>query len=196
MPCSGSNALGKRDRKRTVCSGWRRLRVDGKACLAGSDQAIIGRKNTKWSTLFLAPALIPTSTMAVITWCKICGTHKSLGQSAWLARGDAISIEDAPRTDFNGSELLHRWLHQRVIWLSGAPISLLETRSLDWDNPPYQTMRQTAHFPPGAHISATQGVVCGIVANSGLCISTAIFTSLCRGLPGPCPNPGKEKAFA
>jgi len=59
---------------------------------------------------------------------------QGLWQSAWLARSDAISIENA-RTDFNGSEYFTDG-HIHLAWLSGQPISLLKTRSLDWDNPP------------------------------------------------------------
>jgi hypothetical protein len=60
---------------------------------------------------------------------------QSLRQSAWLARSEATSIQNA-RTDFNGSEYFTDG-HIHLAWLSGQPVSLLETRSLDWDNPPF-----------------------------------------------------------
>jgi hypothetical protein len=60
---------------------------------------------------------------------------QSLAKIAWLAGNDVVSIEN-PRVDFNGSEYFTDG-YRIVTWPSGAPVSLLDTTNLDWDDPPF-----------------------------------------------------------
>ena len=53
-----------------------------------------------------------------------------------VGAGTILSIENA-QVDFNGSEYFTDG-YVNVAWLSGVPISQLETKSLDWDNPPFR----------------------------------------------------------
>jgi hypothetical protein len=59
---------------------------------------------------------------------------QSLEQVAWLASGRPVSIEQT-RLDFNGSEYFTDG-YMIAIWLSGIPVSLLESTNLNWDTPP------------------------------------------------------------
>jgi hypothetical protein len=61
---------------------------------------------------------------------------QSLEQVAWLAVHQAITIEDT-RVDFNGSAYFSDGFLV-VAWLSGVPVSLLETTNADWDDPPFK----------------------------------------------------------
>ena len=49
--------------------------------------------------------------------------------------GDANSFENI-HMDFNGAEYFTDG-YIIVTWLSGAPVSLLETSNADWDDPPF-----------------------------------------------------------
>ena len=60
---------------------------------------------------------------------------QSLEQLAWLAVGTANTVENV-RVDFNGSEYFTDGF-LIVAWLSGVPVSLLETTNADWDDPPF-----------------------------------------------------------
>lgn len=59
---------------------------------------------------------------------------QGLRQYAWLDSGEAVSFE-APRQDFSGATYFTDG-YRMVIWLSGKPVSLLESRHLQWDKPP------------------------------------------------------------
>jgi len=59
---------------------------------------------------------------------------QGLKQIAWVDYGDAVLLEQA-REDFLGAQYFTDG-HRTVLWLSGVPVSLLETRSLEWDEPP------------------------------------------------------------
>ena len=60
---------------------------------------------------------------------------QSLDQFGWMAGSGAVSIESA-RFDFNSLEYFTDG-YRAVIWLSGEPISLLETGRVAIDDPPY-----------------------------------------------------------
>ena len=60
---------------------------------------------------------------------------QSLEQVGWLEGNGAISVETA-RFDFEGLEYFTDGF-RAVIWLSGMPVSMLETRSAGLDNPPF-----------------------------------------------------------
>ena len=61
---------------------------------------------------------------------------QSLEQVGWLAGSGAISIESA-RFDFNSLEYFSDGF-RTVLWLSGEPVSLLETRRADLDDQPFK----------------------------------------------------------
>ncbi len=111
------------------------LRVDGKSVWLAQITHFIGRK-TQLEQVIFGARFDPDIDGGRNYLIQNLWYSQSLGQSAWLARSDAIFIENT-QADFNGSEYFTDG-YISVIWLSGAPISLLETRSLDWDNPPYK----------------------------------------------------------
>ena len=59
---------------------------------------------------------------------------QSLERLGWIATGDIISIDEA-REDFNGDRYFTDG-HLAVIWLSGEPVSMLETQRAKWSDPP------------------------------------------------------------
>ncbi len=61
---------------------------------------------------------------------------QGLEQVGWLAGAGAVSIESA-RFDFNSLEYFTDG-YRVVLWLSGKPVSLLETRKADLDDPPFK----------------------------------------------------------
>jgi hypothetical protein len=61
---------------------------------------------------------------------------QSLEQVGWMAGAGAVSIESA-RFDFNSLEYFTDG-YRTVLWFSGRPVSLLETRKADLDDPPYK----------------------------------------------------------
>lgn len=125
---------GKKDRNKLLL--WMApLRVDGKSVWFAQITHFIGRKTQIEQVIFDA-RFDPDINVGRNYLVQNLWYSQSLGQSAWLARGDAIFIENT-QADFNGSEFFTDG-YISVIWLSGAPISLLETRSLDWDNPPFK----------------------------------------------------------
>ena len=125
---------GKQDRNELLL--WMApLRVEGKPVWLVQITHFIGQK-TQLEQVIFGARFDPDIDRGRNYLMQNLWYSQSLGQSAWLARGDAISIENA-QADFNGSEYFTDG-YINIIWLSGAPISLLETRSLDWDNPPFK----------------------------------------------------------
>ena len=61
---------------------------------------------------------------------------QSLEQVGWLEGTGAVSVESA-RFDFNSLEYFTDGFRV-LLWLSGKPVSLLETRKVDLDDPPYK----------------------------------------------------------
>ncbi len=59
---------------------------------------------------------------------------QGLKQFAWVDYGDAVPIEQV-RENFFGAQYFSDG-HRIVLWLSGVPVSLIETLSLEWDEPP------------------------------------------------------------
>jgi hypothetical protein len=59
---------------------------------------------------------------------------QGLKQVAWVDYGDAVPLEQK-RENFLGAEYFTDG-HRMVLWLSGSPVSLLESHSLDWDETP------------------------------------------------------------
>ena len=124
---------GKRDRNRLDL--WMApLRVDDKPVWMAQITHFIGQK-TQLEQVIFGERIDPNIDDGRDYLAQNLWYSQSLGQFAWLARNDAISIENA-RLDFNGFEYFTDG-YVNVIWLSGKPISLLETRRLSWDNPPF-----------------------------------------------------------
>jgi hypothetical protein len=111
------------------------LRVDGKSVWLAQITHFIGQK-TQLEQVIFGARFDPEIDGGRSFLMQNLWYSQSLGQSAWLARNDAISIENA-QVDFNGSEYFTDG-YVNVAWLSGVPISQLETKSLDWDNPPFK----------------------------------------------------------
>jgi len=109
-------------------------RVDGKPVWLAQVTHFIGRRTQQEQVIF-GERIDPNIDDGRDYLMQNLWYSQSLGQWAWLARSDAISIENA-QLDFNGFEYFTDG-YINVIWLSGKPISLLETRSLSWDNPPF-----------------------------------------------------------
>ena len=59
---------------------------------------------------------------------------QSLKHLAWVDFGDAVPPEQA-REDFLGAQYFTDG-YRIVLWLSGVPVSMLETQNLQWDEPP------------------------------------------------------------
>ena len=59
---------------------------------------------------------------------------QGLNQLAWVDYGDAV-LPGQARENFLGADYFTDG-HRVVLWLSGVPVSLLETLSLEWDEPP------------------------------------------------------------
>jgi len=124
---------GKRDRNRLYL--WLApLRVDGKLVWLAQVTHFIGQR-TQLEQVIFGERVDPNIDDGRDYLVQNLWYSQSLGQFAWLARNDAIPIENA-QLDFNGFEYFTDG-YVNVIWVSGEPISLLETRRLSWDNPPY-----------------------------------------------------------
>lgn len=109
------------------------LRVDGKSVWLAQIGHFIGQK-TQLEQFILGARIDPNIDGGRNYLIQNMWYSQSLEQSAWLARNEAIPIENA-RTAFNDSEYFtDGYVH--VAWLSGEPVSLLETKRVDWDNPP------------------------------------------------------------
>ena len=62
----------------------------------------------------------------------------SQGLKAFAYSKDAETVPfDRPQTDFNGNQFFTDG-SRAVMWLSGTPYSLLDTRLIDWDEVPVQ----------------------------------------------------------
>ena len=124
---------GKRDRNELFL--WiAPLRVDGKSVWLAQVTHFIGQR-TQLEQVIFGARFDPNIDDGRNYLMQNMWYSQSLGQLAWLAKSKTISIENS-QADFNGSEYFTDG-YINVAWLSGEPISLLETRSLDWDNPPF-----------------------------------------------------------
>ncbi len=69
-----------------------------------------------------------TSTKKVKLW-----SSQGLARNAWLASYPPVSAE-AMQEDFSGAHYFTDG-YAVVLWLSEAPISMLEREAIDWDDP-------------------------------------------------------------
>ena len=110
------------------------LKVDGESVWLAQITNFIGQK-TQLEQVIFGARIDPNVDDGRDFLMQNLWYSQSLEQMAWLAGGKAIAIENA-RPDFNGIEYFtDGYIH--VAWLSGVPVSLIETRRLDWDNPPF-----------------------------------------------------------
>lgn len=123
----------KRDRNELLL--WMApLRVDGKSVWMAQVSHFIGQK-TQLEHFIYGARIDPNIDDGRNYLMQNMWYAQSLEQSAWLAINKAISIENT-QTAFNNSEYFTDG-YINVAWLSGRPVSLIETKRLDWDNPPF-----------------------------------------------------------
>jgi hypothetical protein len=110
------------------------MRVDGKPVWMAQVTHFIGQ-STQLEQVLFGTRIDPDIDDGRNYFMQNMWYSQSLEQLAWLAAGKANSIEDT-LVDFNGAEYFTDGF-QIVAWLSGVPISLLETTNADWDDPPF-----------------------------------------------------------
>ncbi len=110
------------------------LRVDGKAVWLAQITHFIGQK-TQLEQIFFGARIDPNIDDGRDYFMQNMWYSQSLQQLAWLSMSDANSFENV-RTDFNGAEYFTDG-YIIITWLSGAPVSLLETSHADWEDPPF-----------------------------------------------------------
>ena len=111
------------------------MRVDGKSVWMVQIRHFIGQR-TQLEQTFFGARIDPDIDDGSYYFAQNMWYSQNLEQFAWLKTTPAVPIE-ATRTDFSGSEYFTNG-YLLVTWLSGAPVSLLETRRLDWDNPSFE----------------------------------------------------------
>jgi len=110
------------------------MRVDGKPVWLAHIAHFIGQR-TQLEQAFFGTRIDPDIDDGRNYFMQNVWYSQSLAQTAWLNLGSAISIEDA-RVDFNGSKYFTDGF-LILAWLSGEPVSQLETVNLNWDDPPF-----------------------------------------------------------
>jgi len=110
------------------------LRVDGKGVWLAQITNYIGQK-TQLEQVIFGARIDPNIDDGRDFLLQNLWYSQSLDQLAWLASGKAISIENS-QLDFNDVRYFTDG-YINIAWLSPVPVSLLETKSLDWDNPPF-----------------------------------------------------------
>ena len=111
------------------------LRVDGKPVWIAQITHFIGQ-STRLEQAFLGARIDPEIDNGRNYFVQNMWYSQSLEQFAWLDTGQAVSIENA-RSDFNGAEFFTDG-NVMVTWLSGTPVSQLETSFVDWDEPAFE----------------------------------------------------------
>ena len=110
------------------------MRVDGKPVWLAHIAHFIGQRTELEQAIF-GTRIDPDIDDGRNYFMQNVWYSQSLAQTAWLNLGRATSIEDA-RVDFNGSKYFTDGF-LILAWLSGEPVSLLETVNLNWDDPPF-----------------------------------------------------------
>lgn len=123
----------KRDRNELLV--WMApMQVDGKPVWLTQIRQFIGRK-TQLEHIIFGARIDPNIDAGRDFFLQNMWYSQNLEQLAWLARADATSFENS-RTSFDDASYFTDG-YINVIWLSGVPISLLESRDVNWDNPPF-----------------------------------------------------------
>ena len=111
------------------------MRVNGEIVWMGRVAHFIGQRTQLEQVLFGA-RIDPDVDEGRDYFLQNMWYSQSLEQMAWLKVGDHTSFGES-KTDFNGLEYFSDG-HISISWLSGVPISLVETNVLDWDVPPHK----------------------------------------------------------
>lgn len=111
------------------------MRVDGKSVWMAQIKHFIGQKTQLEQAIFGA-RIDPDIDDGRNYFVQNMWYSQNLEQYAWLKTAPAVPLE-AIRSDFSGSEYFTNG-YLIVTWLSGAPVSLLETRQLAWDKPSFE----------------------------------------------------------
>ncbi len=108
------------------------MRFEGKAIWLAQISHFIGQR-TRLEQAILGSRIDPDIDDGRNFFVQNMWYSQNLEQSGWLATDQVISIENA-RQDFNGVEYFTDG-YLLVNWLSGTPVSLTDTRTLDWGRP-------------------------------------------------------------
>ena len=109
--------------------------VDGKSVWAAQVRHFIGQR-THLEQAILGAKIDPDIDEGRNYFAQNMWYSQSLEKLAWVATDRVVSIENS-RTDFNGSEYFTSGI-MLVSWLSGTPVSLIESEALDWDEPSFR----------------------------------------------------------
>ena len=110
------------------------MRVDGQPVWMGRVAHLIGQRTQLEQVLFGA-TIDPDVNEGRNYFLQNIWYSQSLKKIAWLRLGNRSSVDDVQR-DFNGAEYFTDG-HVVVTWLSGDPISLIETKNAHWDSAPH-----------------------------------------------------------
>jgi len=111
------------------------MRVDGEVVWMGRIAHFIGQKNQIRQVLFGAQ-IDPNVDEGRDYFMQNMWYSQNLEQLAWLQMSDTVPIAE-PASDFNNSPYFTDG-YLAVIWLSGEPVSLVETLRVDWDSQPHK----------------------------------------------------------
>jgi len=111
------------------------MRVDGKPVWLAHIAHFIGQRTQLEQAIF-GTRIDPDIDDGRNYFLQNVWYSQSLAKAAWLNLGRATPIEDAG-VDFNGSEYFTDGF-LILAWLSGEPVSQLETVNLEWDDPPFK----------------------------------------------------------
>jgi hypothetical protein len=110
------------------------LRIDGELIWLAQANHFIGQR-TQLEQVIFGARFDPNIDEGRDYFMQNIWYSQSMEQMGWIAINEAISIENT-QLDFNEAEYFTDG-YVNVIWMSGSPISLLKTRRIDWDAPPF-----------------------------------------------------------
>jgi hypothetical protein len=111
------------------------MRVDGEPVWLAQIAHYIGQTTPIGRALF-DPRLDPDIDDGRNYMLQIMWYSQGLEALAWQSGGEVVPIEEM-RKDYKGAAYFTDGF-RAVLWLSGDPVSLLETRNMHWDVPPYR----------------------------------------------------------
>ena len=111
------------------------MRVDGKAVWLAQITRYLGQTTPLGRALF-DPRLDPDIDDGRNYMLQSMWYSQGLEASAWVTGGQDVPV-DHMRTDYNGASYFSDGM-RAVLWLSGSPVSLLESDYVEWDTPPHR----------------------------------------------------------
>ena len=127
---------GSGSRERNELNLWLApMLIEGKEVWLAQIVHFIGRK-TQLEQAFFGARVDPDVDDGRNYLLQTAWYAQSLEQVGWMAGSGAVSIESA-RYDFNSLEYFTDG-YRLIIWLSGEPVSLLETKIAVIDDPPFR----------------------------------------------------------